>query len=199
MRNKVCPWLSFFAAATLFIWMALPAFSIPGYGDGPSIYDFSFSSENSRFATAVCLFVFSLITVILLLVFAAVRSDPNEDKYSFGFGIFLAIVAMAMGIVSFCFKAIYCEELANANSLASASQYASVIDLNAGPILYGIFSLISSLFAFFGVVLPEVYYFGHHYVFNWRFRLNIYSNYASPESDYLAPPPPRFSRKPTLR
>jgi hypothetical protein len=187
MRNKVCAWLAFAAAATMFIWMALPAISIPGYGDSGSIYDYSISTNYNHFASSVCLFWFFMIMIILFLAFALSKASSDDANSGIGFGFILAMFAGIMGIVSFCFKVNMSGDLARANSSSSSSQYSSVVDLNAGPILCGVFCLISALFAVLAVVLPEQFSSAHRYVSHTNYSSSVSNSHPYLSSPYSAP------------
>jgi hypothetical protein len=162
MKNKYFSWAALVTGLTSLIWMALSCLSILGAGDQGSIYDYCFSSNRNHFDAALWIFWLSIILIIGLLVFAILKSDEYAINSYTAVGVAVAVFAVATGIVSFCFKVNVTSDMA-AKTGYSADKFRSVSSLGAGPILCGVFDMITAILVCFSLFFEDVFVGRYHY------------------------------------
>lgn len=182
MKNKYFSWAAFVSGLSSFIWMALSCLTIVGAGDQGSIYDYCFSSNRNHFDSALWIFCLSLILVIALLVFAILKSDEYAINSYAPIGVAVAVFAVATGIVSFCFKVNVASDMA-AKSGYSADKFRSVSSLGVGPILCGVFDMITAVLICFSLFFEDVF-MGRYY-------------YSAPVASVPPAPAPSLSEQPS--
>jgi hypothetical protein len=153
---------SLLCSVVLFGVMAAPSFSVSGYGDMGSIYSYAFGAGNYKqygaFAAMFLLALFAFLALVGAILAKAAYDDGNdisENVYKV-FAVLAGLIFFVDGIIIFCTKPIVANITGSVSGVSSSS-FKSLISLEAGSIVSGIFALLACVGCFTYAFIKEPY------------------------------------------